>query len=80
MAFHSKWVQCIVETSRTVTKKRDIEKACVEETMKPKRCQEINTEDLIFGDLRSADEGTCNDDGTFATETRFQPIFDPIFD
>jgi len=80
VAFHSEWVQCIVETSRTVTKKRDIEKACVEKTKKPKRCQEIETEDLIFGDLRSADEGTCNDDGTFATETRFQPIFDPIFD
>jgi len=79
--FHSKWIQCIVETSRTVTRKRDIEKACVEATEKPKKCQELKTEDLIFGDLRSADEDedNCNDDGTFATETRFQPVFEPIF-
>merc|ERR1719209_1284999 len=69
VAFYSKWVQCIVETSRTITKKVDVEKACVDATIQPKRCQEIESEDLIFGDLRSAEDDICNADGTFATDT-----------
>ena len=61
-----------------MTKKLDIERACVDSTTKPKKCQEIETEDLIFGDLRSDNGKICNADGTFTSETRFQPIFDPI--
>ena len=80
VAFFSNWIQCIVEKSRKITKKIDIERACLDSTIKPKKCQDIETEDLIFGDLRSGDSKICNEDGTFATETRFQPIFDPIFD
>jgi len=80
VAFHSEWVQCIVKTSKTITKKVDIEKSCVDSTTKPKKCQEIESEDLIFGDLRTVEDDFCNEDGTFATETRFQPIFDAIFD
>ena len=79
VGFHSEWVNCIIETSRSIIKKTDIEKSCVHLTTKPKKCQEIEIEDLIFGNTRSVDDGNCNEDGTFATETRFQPIFDPIF-
>ena len=80
VAFHSEWIQCIVEKSKSITKKVDIQKSCVDSTIKPKKCQEIETEDLIFGDLRSVDDDFCNEDGTFAQETRFQPIFNAIFD
>jgi len=79
IGFHSEWVNCIIETSRSIIKKIDIEKSCVHLTTKPKKCQEIEIEDLIFGNTRSVDDGICNEDGTFATESRFQPIFDPIF-
>jgi len=66
LAFHSEWIQCIVRTSKSVTKTVDIKKSCEDSTIKPKKCQEIETEDLIFGDQRSVEDDFCNEDGTFA--------------
>ena len=66
LAFHSEWIQCIVRTSKSVTKTVDIKKSCEDSTIKPKKCQEIEPEDLIFGDQRSVEDDFCNEDGTFA--------------
>ena len=66
VAFHSEWIQCIVRTSKSLTKTVDIKKSCEDSTIKPKKCQEIETEDLIFGDQRSVEDDFCNEDGTFA--------------
>eukprot|EP00092_Neocalanus_flemingeri_P037709 GFUD01041055.1.p1 GENE.GFUD01041055.1~~GFUD01041055.1.p1 ORF type:complete len:698 (+),score=145.05 GFUD01041055.1:85-2178(+) len=80
--FYAKWIQCIIDTSKTMTIKKDIEEACVKQTEKLKKCQDIEPDDLIFGDLRSVDdedEAQCNEDGTFNSDTKYQPVFDPIF-
>ena len=55
--------------------------ACEEKTKKQKRCQDVDAEELIFGDLRSGDEQEeCNSDGTYANVEIYQPVLDPIFD
>ena len=79
MQVHFKWVQCIIDKSKTLKNKIDIEKACLEAVEEPKKCQEIEEDDLIFGDLRSIDETQCNEDGTFANRTQFNLVVDPIF-
>merc|ERR1712025_900513 len=80
VAFHSEWVQCIVEAQKTISKKEDIMRSCDDAITKPKKCQEIDPDEQIFGDLRTIDDDSCNEDGTFATETLYQPVTDPIYD
>ena len=53
--------------------------ACLEAVEEPKMCQEIEEDDLIFGDLHSIDETQCNENGTFANRTKFNLVVDPIF-
>jgi len=77
--FHFKWVQCIIDKSKTLKNKIDIEKACLEAVEEPKKCQEIEEDDLIFGDLRSIDEAQCNENGTFASGTQYNLVVDPVF-
>jgi len=78
--FYAKWIQCIIETSKTTPILKNIQEACVDVTEPFKKCQEVDPDDLIFGgDLRSVDdEAQCNDDGTYK-DSKFQPVFDPIF-
>merc|ERR1711915_445270 len=46
--FHFEWVQCIIDKSKTLKNKIDIEKACLEAVEEPKKCQEIEEDDLIL--------------------------------
>merc|ERR1719147_674289 len=64
---------------RQSAKKEDIMRACDDTIRKPKKCQEIDPDEQIFGDLRTIDDDVCNEDGTFATETQYQPVLDPIY-